>query len=102
MTEHGRRRNSDGPALGAFWLSVVALILVLCAGLGREAGVWSFRVGWFLLQWGAYQGVFGSCFAVGVLLDDRRKSTVRWALPAVLSGLTAAGAAYLRFGFPGV
>jgi hypothetical protein len=76
--------------------------LVLCAGMGHDAGFWSFRVAWFLLQWGAYQGVFGGCFALGVLVDDRRQSTLRWALPGVVAGLAAAGAAYLRFGFPGV
>ena len=95
-----RHHRGAGPAVGAFWLSITALVLVLVSGPGCDAGAWSARVGFFLLQWGAYQGVFGASFAGGVLVDDRRRAAWVWCAPALIAGLAAAGAAYCHLGFP--
>lgn len=77
-------------AKGGFWLAVLSSLLVLIAGPGHAAGWWNTRVGFFLLRWGAYQGMFAGCYGVGVLLADRRKTLVRWALPSIPLGLLAA------------
>lgn len=101
MSQHGRSHHrGPGPVVGAFWLSIAALVLVLAAGPGQDAGFWGSRVAYFLLRWGAYQGVFGASFAGGVLADDHRRQVVVWAGPGVIAGLCAAAAAYFRIGFP--
>lgn len=78
-----------GIAQGGFWLAALSALLVLAAGPGHAAGWWSFRTGFFLLRWGAYQGAFAGCYGLGVLLADRRKALLRWALPSIPLGIMA-------------
>ena len=51
-----------------FALAVVAAALLLAAGPGTRAGLWSFSTGFELLRWGAYLGVAAVVVAVAGLV----------------------------------
>jgi uncharacterized protein (DUF1499 family) len=47
-----------------FALAAVAAVLLLAAGPGTRAGLWSFSTGFELLRWGAYLGLAAALVAV--------------------------------------
>ncbi len=81
--------DSLATAKGGFCLGLVSALLVLISGPGHNAGLWSFRTGFFLLRWGGYQGIFAGFFGLGVIAADRRRAVVKWALAAAVLGLLA-------------
>jgi uncharacterized protein (DUF1499 family) len=58
-----------GPALG---LALLAGLMVLFAGPGTRSGLWHFRVGFSLMRYGAYLGLFAAALGVAAFLQRRR------------------------------
>ena len=51
-----------------FALAAIAAVLLLAAGPGTRAGLWSFSTGFELLRWGAYLGLAAAVIAVAGLV----------------------------------
>ncbi len=73
-------------------LAILAAFLLLLAGPGVQAGLWTFRTGFTLLRWAAYTGLAAAVAALLQLLIGRQRGLPRGPLVlAVLLGLLTAG-----------
>lgn len=68
-------------------LSCAGLALLAAAGAGARLGLWHFRTGFALLQWGAYAGLAGAAAGAAALLLRARPVL---GAAALLLGLTSA------------
>lgn len=72
--------------------AVIAALLLLLAGPGVRLGLWTFRLGFSLLRWGAYLGLAAAVVALLQLLSARTRGPSPWPLLGALSlGLIAVG-----------
>jgi hypothetical protein len=72
--------------------AIVAILLLALAGPGVRVGLWTFRTGFQLLQWGAYLGIAVAVVAVIQLLVPSWRGPSALPLVAALGfGLIAAG-----------
>jgi hypothetical protein len=72
--------------------AVIAVLLLLLAGPGVRLGMWSFRLGFSLLRWGAYLGLAAAALALLQLSRRRTRAAGPWPLVAALIlGLVAVG-----------
>jgi len=84
MTEP--RRGRAAIAVGALIVSVAAVALLLAAGPGTRAGLWTFRTGFQMLRYAAYGGMGGAALALVALVAGGRRGLAALAL---LLGLAA-------------
>lgn len=76
----------------ALVVGALAALLLLVAGPGTRLGLWDFRFGFQLLQWGAYAGIAAIVLAIVVLAVPRlRAAGVVVPLAALVLGLVAFG-----------
>lgn len=52
-------------------VAVVAIILLLAAGLGTRVGAWNFRSGLGLIRWAAYVGIAGALLVILAVIVTR-------------------------------
>jgi uncharacterized protein (DUF1499 family) len=81
-----RRGPSAMIAVAAAVLSVAAVALLLAAGPGTRAGLWTFRTGFQMLRYAAWGGMGGAALALVALVAGGRR---RLAALALLLGLAA-------------
>jgi uncharacterized protein (DUF1499 family) len=74
-------------------LSCAGLALLAAAGAGTRLGLWHFRTGFALLQWGAYAGLAGAAAGAAALVLRAGPAAPAAAL---LLGLTAAAVPWLQ------
>lgn len=72
--------------------AVFAALLLLLAGPGVRLGLWTFRLGFSMLRWGAYLGLAAAVVALLQLLWRRTRGPSPWPLlGALVLGLIAVG-----------
>jgi Uncharacterized protein conserved in bacteria len=72
--------------------AVIAALLLLLAGPGVRLGLWTFRLGFSMLRWGAYLGLAAAVVALLQLLWRRTRGPSPWPLlGALVLGLIAVG-----------
>ena len=61
--------------LYGFGLALLAVLVMMLAGLGTRWGWWHFRVGFMILKWGAYGGLAAALFSlVGLVMAATRRN----------------------------
>src|SRR6478609_1248576 len=63
-----RCRRSELMRRATVFAAVLAVLMLALAGPGVRLGLWTFRTGFHLLQWGAYLGLAAAAVAVVLLL----------------------------------
>lgn len=72
----------------ALLVSILAIALLVLAGPGTRAGLWTFRSGFQMLRWAAYAGMAGAVLSIAALaLPASRRAGV--VLPVIALALAA-------------
>ncbi len=96
--------HSDGPArdtlarfpLYGFGLAVLAILVMMLAGLGSRWEWWNFRVGFTILKWGAYGGLAAGLISlIGLFMAAKRHYR-----PGLLLGGVGLVSSLLAIGIP--
>lgn len=76
----------------AIIVALVAIVLLLAAGLGTKVGLWNFRTGLGLIRWSAYVGLAGTLLTIVALIVTRPRGS---ALLGLIIGFVLACVAFL-------
>lgn len=90
------RGSMSGLAIAGLGFAAIAATAVIGAGAGTRAGWWNFRLGFKILNWGAYFGVLGACLSLGGAIVARPGRGPRGFLLAVAGIVVGA----IAFGVP--
>jgi uncharacterized protein (DUF1499 family) len=74
--------------------AVLAFLMLALAGPGVRLGLWTFRTGFHLLQWGAYLGLAAAALALVMLLVPA------WRAPSAMPLVVAIGLGLVSAGVP--
>ena len=75
----------------AFYIAVVAALLLFVAGPGTRLGMWDFSMGFMLMRWALFAGLAAAAFALVLLVIPKtRAGNVTMLAAALLVGLGTA------------
>lgn len=84
-----RSRALSGIAMIGFVLSALTALAVMLAGLGSRWGLWHFRTGFLMLQWGGYFALLAASVSLIGAVAARAGTSRRGFIPAVAGMIVA-------------